>query len=136
MGEVSPGNVHLAWSEPDNGGSPLTGYNVYRRTDPGSYGAPLATVTLGCPACKTTYDDTTAAAGVTYFYKVTALNATGQSTNCGEFPVGAPVVAETPCELPGITVQEDPIGDNTTAIPQRDVQRVSVAEIFDAERDS
>ena len=56
-------NVHLDWSEPDNGGSPLTGYKVYRRTNPGAYGAPLATITIGCPACKTDYDDATTVAG-------------------------------------------------------------------------
>ena len=75
-------SVNLAWSAPDNGGSPLTGYNVYRRTDTGSFGAPLAMNTTGCPACKTTYVDTTTMAGTGYFYKVTALNAVGESANC------------------------------------------------------
>ncbi len=133
----SPGaNVHLDWSEPDNGGSPLLGYNVYRRTEPGTYGAPLATVTIGCPAaCKTTYDDPTTVAGVSYFYKVTALNAIGQGTNCGEFPIGAAGGTETTCELPGLTILEDPAGDIITPIGQRsnpgwDLRKLSIAEPF------
>ena len=34
------GIVHIQWSAPDNGGSAITGYKVYRRVNPGSYGAP------------------------------------------------------------------------------------------------
>ena len=129
------GSVHLDWSEPDNGGSPLTGYNVYRRTDPGTYGAPLATVTIGCPACKTTYDDTTTVAGTAYFYKVTALNAIGEGTNCGEFPIGNVSGSETPCLLPGLTILEDPAGDIITPIGQTtnagwDLRKLSIAEPF------
>jgi len=127
--------VHLEWSEPDNGGAPLTGYKVYRRTDPGTYGAPLATVTLGCPACKTTFDDTTTVAGVAYFYKVTALNAMGEGTNCGEFSIGNVSGGETTCVLPGLTIMEDPAGDIVTPIGQRsnpgwDLRKLSIAEPF------
>lgn len=124
--------VTLLWSEPDNGGSPLTGYNVYRRTSTGVYGLPLATITLGCPACKTSYQDKTTTAGVAYFYKVTAINAIGESTNCGEFPVGAVVQAESACLLPGITVVTDAANDNTDSPnAQRDVLKISMAEPFD-----
>ena len=42
------GIVHVKWSEPDNGCSPITSYNVYRRTNPGTYSpTPLATVPAG-----------------------------------------------------------------------------------------
>jgi hypothetical protein len=127
--------VHLDWSEPDNGGSPLTGYKVYRRTDPGTYGAPLATVTIGCPACKTTYDDTTTVPGTAYFYKVTALNAIGESTSCGELPIGLAGPVESPCLIPGITILTDPVGDIITPLGQRtnegwDLRKLSIAEPF------
>ncbi len=122
--------VHLDWSEPDNGGSPLTGYNVFRRTDPGTYGAPLATITVGCPACKTTFDDTTTVAGTSYFYKVTALNVIGQGTNCGEFPISAAGVVETPCLLPGLTILTDGTGDELDMQPGHDVQKLSIGEPF------
>jgi hypothetical protein len=130
-------NVHLDWSEPDHGGSDvapptptavLTGYKIYRRTDPGVYGAPLATVTLGCPACKTTYDDTTSVAGTSYFYKVTAVNAYGESANCNEFSVGALPVVEKACLLPGLTILTDATGDELDMVPAHDVQHLWIAE--------
>ena len=121
--------VHLDWSEPDNGGAPLTGYNVYRRTSVGTYSTPLATVTLGCPACKSDYDDTTTVAGTSYFYKVTALNAQGESMNCGEFPIGmATGVVERACLLPGLTILTDPANDELDMLPGHDVQRLQIAE--------
>ncbi len=121
--------VHLDWSGPDNGGSPLTGYRVYRRTSVGTYGAPLATVTLGCPDCKRTYDDSTTVAGTSYFYKVTALNAIGESTNCGEFPIGmATGVVERACLLPGLTILTDPANDELDMLPGHDVRSLQIAE--------
>jgi hypothetical protein len=128
------GVVNLSWSEPDNGGAPLTGYNVYRRTDPGSYGAPLATVTIGCPGCKTTYDDPTAVPGTAYFYKVTALNSEGEGTNCGEFPIGD-ISNLTPCILPGLPILADQAGDIITPIGQTtnegwDLRSLSIGEPY------
>lgn len=128
--QTSPSVVHLAWSEPDNGGSALTGYKVYRRTEPGTYGAPLATITQGCPSCKTSYDDGTTVAGTTYFYKVTALNAIGESTSCNEFPVSGAGATETACALPGITILSDPAGDELDQVPGHDVQHLWVGEPF------
>ena len=108
------GVVHLNWSEPDNGGSPLTGYNVYRKDSATNTYALLATVTLGCPACKTSYDDATATnSALTYTYEVTALNATGESPACGEFPAGVAAPIQSPCLVPGITILTDPAGDDT-----------------------
>jgi hypothetical protein len=130
-------NVHLDWSEPDHGGSDvappittavLTGYKIYRRTDPGVYGAALATVTLGCPACKTTYDDTTSVAGTSYFYKVTAINAYGESANCNEFSIGALGIVEKACRLPGLTILTDGTGDELDMVLGHDVQHLWIAE--------
>jgi PKD repeat protein len=129
------GTVHLDWSEPDNGGAPLTGYRVYRKDTVNNTYAILATITLGCPACKTDYDDTTTVAGTTYFYKVTALNTVGEGTNCGEFPIGTVTGAESACVLPGLTILQDPSGDILTPIGQTtnpgwDLRKLSVAEPF------
>jgi PKD repeat protein len=86
-------------------------------------------VTLGCPACKTDYDDATTVAGTSYFYKVTALNVIGQSTNCGEFPIGAAVGAiENACLLPGLTILTDPPNDELDMVPGHDVQHLWIAE--------
>jgi hypothetical protein len=126
----SSGIVHLSWSAPDNNGSPITGYNVYRRTENGTYGAPLATVT------GTTFDiDTSADEATNYLYKVTAINGVGEGTNCGEFPVTG-VTAPDPCTAPGIRVISDPSNDASLnpaqAPPADDVQSVSVSEPFSA----
>ena len=126
-------SVHLDWSEPDNGGSPLTGYKIYRRISSGSYGAALATVTIGCPTCKTTYDDATTIAGTSYFYKVTALNAQGESTNCSELPIGVATLACAKCLLPGCQILSDPAGDiitptGQTTNPGWDVRSLAIAE--------
>jgi hypothetical protein len=122
VSQSSPGTtVHLAWSAPDNGGSPLTGYNVYRKdSSTNTYvllGTPGPTVTQGCPDCKTTYDDTTATnSSLTYTYKVTAKNAIGEGTNCGEFSVGLAGPTESACTVPGITELTDPSGDTSAAV--------------------
>jgi PKD repeat protein len=121
------GIVHIQWSVPDNGGSPITGYNVYRRVSTGSYGAPLATL----PATITSYDDATAAANTSYFYKVTAINAIGEGTNCSEFPITAPPPID-PCAATGFLVDSDPTGDQTLAPSNTDldVQAVLVGEPY------
>ncbi len=121
------GIVRITWSEPDHGGSPITAYNIYRRTQPGTYGAPIATV----PANTNSYDDGSTDPAVTYFYKVTAVNGQGEGAACGEYPVTAPPPTN-PCLLPGFLVVTDPTGDQTLAPDNADldVQTVSIAEPF------
>jgi len=127
------GVVHLEWSAPDNGGSAITGYRIYRRTANSTYGSPLATVTD-----KLTYDDETATdATATYFYKVTAVNVTGEGQSCGEYVA---VPAPDPCSVPGVQVLSDPTGDGfglgiPSAQPPYDIQSVSVAEPYNVGAD-
>jgi PKD repeat protein len=119
------GMVRVSWSATDNGGSPLTGYNIYRRPANGAYGAPLATVGGGA----TFYDDTTADPTQSYFYKVTAVNAIGEGTSCGELPITASSLTENPCIAPGKVIARDADGDQTGS-PQSDIQFVSIAELY------
>jgi fibronectin type 3 domain-containing protein len=76
--------VALSWTTPDDGGSPITGYTVYRGDTPGSETAlvPLGVVNV--------YDDATALSGSTYSYVVTALNAVGESVWSNEVTVTVP----------------------------------------------
>jgi hypothetical protein len=124
---VRNGNVvSLNWSAPDNGGSAITGYNVYRKEGAAGVEGRIGTTT------KTIFDDTTAAdATKQYFYRVTATNAQGESTSCGSFPVGDAPVTQSPCTTPGVTVLSDPSGDNTTGAAQRDIRTVHFAELYD-----
>lgn len=117
--------VNLSWSAPDNGGSPITGYNVYRKE-----GAAGVEGLIGSPT-KTIFDDTTAAASKQYFYRVTAVNANGESGSCGSFPVGDAPPTQSPCTTPGVTVVSDVSGDNTTGVAQRDIHSVNFAELYD-----
>jgi fibronectin type 3 domain-containing protein len=97
---VGNGSVALAWAAPlSNGGSAITSYRVYRGTTSG--GETLLT-TLGNV---TTYTDATAANGTTYYYKVSALNAKGESVFSAE-------QSATPATVPGA-----PTLNSATAAP-------------------
>jgi hypothetical protein len=75
---VTAGNatVHLSWTAASDGGSPLTGYKVYRGTTSGGESAtPIATP----GAATTTYDDNTVQNFTTYYYQVSAVNAVGET---------------------------------------------------------
>jgi cellulose 1,4-beta-cellobiosidase len=84
--------VTLNW----NASSGATGYNVYRGTAPGQEGAvPLN----ASPVAALSYTDTTAQNGTTYYYKVTAVNANGQSAPSNEAvatPTAPPAVPPPP----------------------------------------
>jgi fibronectin type 3 domain-containing protein len=67
------GSVALSWNAPAfDGGSPISNYKVYRGTSPGavSFHANAGTTT--------SYADTSASNGTTYYYKVSAENANGE----------------------------------------------------------
>jgi hypothetical protein len=86
------GTVHLAWTVPSDGGSPITGYNVYRGT---SSGGETLLANLGNV---TSYDDTTVVNGTTYYYTVTAVNGVGEGTvsNEGSATPHAPTAPAAP----------------------------------------
>ena len=97
--QATSGNaqVALSWSPPaSDGGSQLSGYRVYRGTSPGGEG-PTA---IGTPS-GTSYTDTTAVNGTTYYYKVTAVNSVGEGPASNEasatpaaiVPPASPLVA-------------------------------------------
>jgi fibronectin type 3 domain-containing protein len=66
------GQASLTWAAPtSNGGSPITGYNVYVATAPGAPGTKVATVT-------STSDVVTGLSNGTYYFRITAVNAIGE----------------------------------------------------------
>ncbi len=85
----------VTWLEPDNGGSPVTGYNVYRSNTSGTQTF-LASVS---GATTNKYFDTAAPDSSDWFYVVTAVNAIGEGSFCREKNVnGTPVPPVSECD--------------------------------------
>jgi fibronectin type 3 domain-containing protein len=81
------GGITLRWNAPaSDGGSPLTGYRIYRGTS--------LIATIG--AANTSYTDTSAASGTTYSYAVTAVNAIGESSVSNQLSATAWTVPGAP----------------------------------------
>ncbi|MBV9611998.1 MAG: hypothetical protein JO091_05975 [Acidobacteriaceae bacterium] len=116
----------VSWQAPDNGGSALKGYQIYRGATSGGEKL-LASV----GANKTSYLDKSAKAG-TYYYRVTAVNKYGASKQCGEVQTTPAPVPQSSCTGTGMTVVTDPSGDQTgaPANSQLDIQSISIAEPY------
>jgi hypothetical protein len=113
----------LTWQEPDDHGYRITRYNVYRRTASTTYQL-LAQVT----APKTQYSDSQLQAGQTYYYKVSAVNAVGESKLSNEVSPKPLPPAPDPCVEPGVQILSDATGDSTGGDPAKDLQWLSIAE--------
>jgi len=89
---ASAGNtqISLSWTAPaSNGGSAITGYNLYRST---SSGTETLYKNLGT---STSYTDTGLTNGQAYYYKVTAVNSAGESAKSNE-ATATPAAAQGP----------------------------------------
>jgi len=129
-GTLANATVRLSWQPPDDGGSAITAYKVYRRVGAGSFTL-LATVT------QTSYTDTVNPADANV-YRVTAVNALGEGPWCSDFvPASAP--AATACVVPGLLAVNDvnpdgsanDSGQNTPPDPSVDIRDLSVAEPYE-----
>ncbi|MCU0799165.1 MAG: fibronectin type III domain-containing protein [Candidatus Thermoplasmatota archaeon] len=87
--------IDLDWDTPlQTGGSPLAGYWVYRGTSPGS----LVKLMEVSPA-NTYYRDESVEQGITYFYRLTALNIVGESIPTETLNASMPDVPSPPVDL-------------------------------------
>lgn len=81
--------VALSWPAPNDGGTPISGYQVLRGTTPGAETA-YATTTA------TSYRDTGITPGTTYYYRVTATNAVGTGPASNEAAATPYTLASAP----------------------------------------
>ncbi|HEX8161611.1 MAG TPA: fibronectin type III domain-containing protein [Pyrinomonadaceae bacterium] len=121
VASTSGQTTNLAWTTPDDGGSAITGYKVFRASS--ATGANTLVATLGVV---NSYAD--AALGANY-YSVQALNANGAGALSPRVKASA---LESACALPGITAAVDLTdgGQNTPLVKQVDLQSVSIAEPY------
>jgi hypothetical protein len=117
---------YLTWNSPDNGGSAIAAYNIYRR---GSSGAETR---IGQASGKaTSYHDRNVDSLVNnYTYRITAVNGSGEgaSSNSVSLVVEPRREATGACQAPGVTTILDPAGDASDTQPSHDITSVSMAE--------
>jgi hypothetical protein len=123
------GYVMVTWDAPDDGGSPITGYSLYRGTSPGA-----EVLYANLSPSRTSFMDTQVSAANTYYYYVTAANAAGTSEHCGEIASQAAVVVDpsAACKMPGAVVATDAAGDQNAAPAnaELDMTGVDIAEPY------
>ena len=117
---------YLRWRTPDNGGSTITAYKIYRGTSTSNL------VQIGqTEGGKTSFNDRSGTADVTnYIYKITAVNSLGegQASNIITLPLGPRTELTGSCALPGVQVVVDPVGDASDTQPAHDITSVSISE--------
>ncbi len=120
---------YLNWIAPDNGGSPITAYKIYRGTSSGNE-ALIGQTTGDDPNFVDRALDRSVAA---YTYKITAVNAVGASqfSNIISLTEGPRVEFTGACNLPGVLAISDPVGDETDTLAQHDIYWVKIAELKD-----
>lgn len=84
-------SIEISWDEPENGGNPITGYEVFRSVNQTMWTS-VATINSNT----TSYTDTGLTSGQIYYYYVVAINinGTGDSSNIvNEYPSAVPTGA-------------------------------------------
>jgi hypothetical protein len=119
--------VHIAWSEPADGGRPIKRYRIYR-VQTGQPQKLIGTVS----ATTFSFVDRGFNPAKSPRYEARAVNVFGESgekAGCDTLvtPVGPPPPVNS-CAEPGVIVVNDPQGDATDQVPAHDIQWISVAE--------
>jgi hypothetical protein len=120
---------HLTWKTPDNRGSDIVNYLIFRGTTSGNE---VQIGQTGGP--KNSFEDTSADPNVAhYFYEVKAVNTAstpvGNVSNELDLQISV-LPIETPCSLPGLTIMEDGANDELDTVPSHDVRKLSIGEPF------
>jgi hypothetical protein len=120
---------HLTWKTPDNRGSAIVNYLIFRGTTSGNE---VQIGQTGVP--KNSFEDTSADPNVAhYFYEVKAVNSSGTPVSNVSNEIDLPISAsflETPCSLPGLTILQDGSNDELDMVAAHDVKKLSIGEPF------
>ena len=109
--------VTLTWTAPaSDGGSPVSGYNVYQGTSPGGEAAAPVNSSL---ATTTSYTVTGLTNGTTYYFTVTAVSAVGQSPPSAEASAALPPIVplSSPPTIPASSVTAPTIPASSVTAP-------------------
>ncbi|WP_460629671.1 fibronectin type III domain-containing protein, partial [Intrasporangium mesophilum] len=107
VASAGDGSVALSWQMPtSDGGSGITGYNVYRGTSAGAEGATPVASNVSVAS----YTDTSVTNGTAYFYTVAAVNAVGTSVPSNE----ASATPHTALTAPSAPLSLGAVAGNTT----------------------
>ena len=112
-GTRDPLGSHLNWRIPDNGGSNIIKYEIWRGTASGNETKLFTTLN---PDPK--YFDANPPASQHLFYYVKAINSVGVGTKSNEIDltITLPPPPQSACVIPGITKLTDPAGDPSVTI--------------------
>jgi PKD domain/Dockerin type I domain len=124
-----PAGVLVSWMEPDNGGSPITGYRIYRGNTSGTE------TFLAAVSGETTnkFLDQTANSSGNYFYRVTAVNGVGEGPFCREVSINITTGSGNACVAPYIQLAGAGIAGNISPDPSQGeltIQHINVGEPF------
>lgn len=112
--QVTAHSATLTWNAPVGGDAP-TGYRVYRRSGPASYGTGTPV-----PLTPRNYVDLNVTQGTTYFYVVTAYNAGGESVFSNEvtgtIPADIPPATNVTSLWPNTTVPASVTGNDSASV--------------------
>jgi hypothetical protein len=103
----------LEWKAPDNGGSDIINYKIFRSNTSGNE------VEIGQTGNgSTTYRDIDPPADQHLFYRVEAINGIGTGPLSNEIDLVAipPLPVQSVCVVPGLTILTDPAGDTSAAL--------------------
>ena len=103
----------LEWKAPDNGGSDIINYKIFRSNTSGNE------VEIGQTGnASTTYRDIDPPADQHLFYRVEAINGIGTGPLSNEIDLVAipPLPVQSACVVPGLTLLSDNAGDTSSAL--------------------
>ena len=125
--------VQLSWPTPDNSGSDITAYKIYRQIGSGGF-------TLLATTTNTNYTDITFDKNQVNSYRVTAVNALGEGPFCDTV---VPILLPPPENIctTGLTLLTDAAGDThdplgfvgTPAPPGADLRQLNIVQPFAAD---